>query len=361
MINILVPLSGENTFKTSSEKNYPRILSDIDGKILLERAAKPFLDIALDKSITVALPQPESERYNLKEVFERLGSDVSTCSINGKTQGAACSALLAIENLDLESPLIITSFEQVLDLDLNPIIQKLLNENVDAGVLTFNSIHPKWSYVKTNQDGYAVQAEEKRPISNKAIAGFYYFKSVNLFFESAKNMIRNDVKTNGEFYVAPVLNEVILNEGIVKVIEIDKGSYFHISNENEFKNYEKNVITNKKTFCEKVLTETKKYIDCFNTKNALIVTGFFSDIGCLVDPNGRFVGRNQLLNYLNTIFESCNELEFTPTNISVINDDSSLIEFVLNIDEKQFVGVDIIRFNKDYKIDNLTAYLYEKV
>lgn len=49
MINILIPLSGKNTFETTLVNSFPRILNEIDGKLLIERAAKPYLDLDLDK------------------------------------------------------------------------------------------------------------------------------------------------------------------------------------------------------------------------------------------------------------------------------------------------------------------------
>lgn len=161
MINILIPLSGKNTFKVNKINSFPRILNDVDGKLLIERASKPFTELSMDKRITVAVPQKEAEKYQLNKVVSLLGRDFNTCAINGDTQGAACSALLAIESLELEKPLIISSFEQVLDFDITEDIHRFIDEGVDAGVLTFKAIHPKWSYVKTDDNGYVTQAAEK--------------------------------------------------------------------------------------------------------------------------------------------------------------------------------------------------------
>ena len=359
MLNILVPLSGGNTFEVSSENKYPKIFTDIDGKLLIERAAKPFLELNRECKITVALPQPEADKYQLPNVLGLLGDQVHTCSINGNTQGAVCSALLAIEELDHEAPLIITSFEQVLDIDLNEYIDTFISEGVDAGVLTFKAKHPKWSYVKTDSNHLVTQAAEKMPISNNAIAGFYYFKSVNLFLESAKAMIRKDVKTNNSFYIAPTLNEVILNEGKVRAIDINKACYFHVIDEHELNNYEQKVLNDRNQHKDKVLKSTQEYVAAFNTMNIDEVASFLTQTSVLADPSGRFVGKSVVYDYIKGIFDATTELSFVANNIYVTNDHESIIEFELTIDGTTLVGTDVIDWTPQLLIKELRAYLYE--
>ena len=50
---------------------------------------------------------------------------------------------------------------------------------------------------------------KKKPISNIATVGIYYFKKGKYFVESAEQMIKKNIRTNGEFYIAPVYNEMI--------------------------------------------------------------------------------------------------------------------------------------------------------
>ncbi|WP_413282519.1 hypothetical protein [Vibrio sp. MA40-2] len=359
MINVLVPLSGGNTFKVSAENNYPKILTDVDGQLLIERAAKPFLSANQNYKITIALPQPEADKYQLPNVLRLLGNRVNSCSINGNTQGAICSALLAIEELDLDSPLIVTSFEQVFDIDINRHIETFIDESVDAGVLTFDSKHPKWSYVKTDENDFVTQAAEKMPISNRAIAGLYYFKSGRLFVESAKNMIRKDVKTNNSFYISPTLNEVILKEGKVKAIDIDKNCYFHVNNDHELSNYEQKVsdeISKKK---EQVLNKTEGYAKAFDSMDIEEVITYFSKTSILSDPVGRFIGKSEIYEYVKGFFDVSKSLKFNVKSILVTNSLHSIIEFELYIDGASFVGTDVIEWNSEIQIQELRAYLYE--
>ena len=49
------------------------------------------------------------------------------------------------------------------------------NNNLDASILTFNSTHPKWSFAQVNDDGLVTEVAEKKPISNIATVGIYWW------------------------------------------------------------------------------------------------------------------------------------------------------------------------------------------
>ncbi|MBO1273666.1 hypothetical protein J3L11_18725, partial [Shewanella sp. 4t3-1-2LB] len=310
MLNILIPLSGSNTFKVNDNKSFPRILNDVGGKLLIERAAAPFIKLGLSKNIIVALPKNEAEKYQLDKVIGLLGPEVRTCEINGNTKGAACSALLAIESLDLDSPLIISSFEQVLDFDLAPYVKTFIDEQVDAGVLTFEAIHPKWSFVKTDRNGYVTQAAEKMPISKEAVAGLFYYKTAKLFIEAAKSMIRKDIKTNDSFYISPTLNEIILKEGIVKAIPIDKSKYFHINDEHSLDAFETKVADENDCFKEKIKSSTCEYVDAFNRKDLNKISKMLSSEITLVENNASTVGADNVITILRDLFGQASNFSF---------------------------------------------------
>ena len=81
--------------------------------------------------------------------------------------------------------------------------------NVDAIVWTFNDVHPKWSFVKTNSRGFCTEVAEKKPISDIATCGIYWYRKGSDFVKSAEQMIQKDIRVKNEFYIAPVYNELI--------------------------------------------------------------------------------------------------------------------------------------------------------
>ena len=97
-----------------------------------------------------------------------------------------------------------------------------VNKNVDGGILTFNSTHPKWSYAKTDENGKVVEVAEKNPISENATVGVYYWKSGKDYVKYANQMIDADIRVNNEFYVCPVYNEALKDNKNVIIHEIEK-------------------------------------------------------------------------------------------------------------------------------------------
>ena len=89
---------------------------------------------------------------------------------------------------------------KLFDFELNGYLNKF--ENSTAGVLTFNSVHPRWSYVKVDNNNFVIESAEKKPISRSAIAGFFYFKKGSIFVQYAKEVIKKEIQINEKFYIS---------------------------------------------------------------------------------------------------------------------------------------------------------------
>jgi len=95
-------------------------------------------------------------------------------------------------------------------------------EGIDGGILTFQSTHPKWSYAKKNDSGFVEEVAEKKPISTNATVGIYYYKKGSDYVRCAERMIEKNIRTNNEFYVCPVYNQLIEEGGKVRIKNINK-------------------------------------------------------------------------------------------------------------------------------------------
>ena len=119
------------------------------------------------------------------------------------------------------------------------IIEFFEKNNFDGGIVTFEDVHPRWSYVKVDSESHVIEAAEKRPISKHATAGFYYFKRGSDFVESAENMILKDVAINNNYYICPAFNEMILKQKTIGIYEIKKSDYFNFKEQKGIEEYEK--------------------------------------------------------------------------------------------------------------------------
>jgi len=108
--------------------------------------------------------------------------------------------------------------------------------------VTFESVHPRWSYVRLDKEQYVVETAEKHPISRNAIAGLYYFRHGSDFIEAAMRSIQKDSSIKGNFYIAPTLNELILQGKKIRVAKIDALRYHTFYTSQKIKEYESQML-----------------------------------------------------------------------------------------------------------------------
>ena len=70
-------------------------------------------------------------------------------------------------------------------------------------------------------DGTVNEVVEKQVVSNEATVGIYNFRHGRDFVRAAENMIAQDLRVNGEFYVAPTYNQLIAERA--KIITVKTG------------------------------------------------------------------------------------------------------------------------------------------
>lgn len=238
MLNILIPIGSKSQFFESSNYIYPVPLIEISGKPMIQHVVENLLAIDLKKRFIFVVRDDDCARYHLDSTLRLLVKDeIEIVKIQRETKGAACSALLATEFISNDQPLVICNGDQVFDLNLNEQVKKIFEDRVDAACLFFKSIHPRWSYVRL-EGGEIVEAAEKHPLSENAIAGFYYFSQGHDFVEAAKRTILKDAQVNGAFYIAPVFNEFVLAGKRIRAYQIDGAQYHTFYSPQKIQEYE---------------------------------------------------------------------------------------------------------------------------
>ena len=112
--------------------------------------------------------------------------------------------------------------DQIVDWNSREFIYSMYSKNADGGIATFKSSHPKWSYAKTDDFNKVIEVAEKKPISNEATVGIYYWKHGSDFIKYAEQMIEKNLRVNNEFYVCPVFNEAINDNKHVYTFPVKK-------------------------------------------------------------------------------------------------------------------------------------------
>ena len=205
-------------------KAYPSYLSEQKGKPIVQKHVESFDRLNPNRIICI-FSREDAARYHLDNLVAQISPVAMVLKVYGETKGAACTALLASHYIDNDEELLIVNVNELIDADLGDVVNHYRASAADAGVLTFESIHPRYSFARIDGCKNVVEVAEKNPISRNALAGFFWFSSGKDFVGAAKRMIRNDVHVSNIYYIAPSLNELILNHKKIFVFEIDGEQY----------------------------------------------------------------------------------------------------------------------------------------
>lgn len=219
-MNVLIPMAGAGSRFETAGYTFPKPLIDVNGKPMIQVVVDN-LNIESANYIYV-VQKSHREKYNLDTLLNLITPNCTVIEVDGLTEGAACTTLLAKSLIDNNQPLLMANSDQFIEWDSNDFMYKMIEQNNDCGIITFESTHPKWSFVKTNEFGYVTEVAEKKPISNIATAGIYYWKRGSDYVKYAEQMINKNIRINNEFYVCPVFNEAILDNKKIKTYNIQK-------------------------------------------------------------------------------------------------------------------------------------------
>ena len=205
-MNILIPMAGNGSRFSQAGYVLPKPLIDVQGKPMIQVVVDC---MNIDANYIFIVQKEHREKYNLDKVLNSISNNCKIVETNGVTEGAACTALLAKEFINNDEQLIISNSDHFIDWNSSQFLEKMELENLDGGILTFEANHPKWSYVKTDVDGFICEVAEKQVISTHATAGIYYWKQGKRFVDCAEEMISKNIRVNNEFYICPVYNQAI--------------------------------------------------------------------------------------------------------------------------------------------------------
>lgn len=234
-MNIVIPIGGAN--KVADETDYIKSLQEIERKTVMQYVFESLQSINSTHFIVV-IKRADANKYHLDNIVSLLRPGAEIVITENETMGAACTCMLAVDKLNMDEPLLITGSDQVLLEPPGKILADFQKNDYDAGVVIFDDVHPRWSYVKLDKNDHVIEAAEKRPISRNAVAGFYYYKNAGLFMAAAKDMIRKNASVNGSFFICPTFNEMVLRQRTIGVYRIQKEQYYNFSHTSGMKAYE---------------------------------------------------------------------------------------------------------------------------
>jgi len=227
--------AGSRFSKAGFEKPKPFI--DVCGKPMIVRVLEN-LYYPNARYILIARQEHLEKEAALVSSIER-SHNASFIAIDNITEGTACTVLFARHLIRSSAPVVVANSDQIIDVDFEKFIDDALSRKLDGSILTF--IDPekseKWSFAKLDNKGYVERVEEKKPISEYATAGIYFFKNGEHFIEHSVQMIIENNRSNNEFYVCPIYNYLIKKNESVGIYNISAEEMHGIGTPEDLERY----------------------------------------------------------------------------------------------------------------------------
>ena len=189
-MNILIPMAGAGSRFEKAGYTFPKPLIDVAGKPMIQKVIE---NLNLQGRYIFLVQKAHYEKYDLENLLNLIAPNCKIVQIEGLTEGAACTVLKARELINNNEPLIISNADQYIKWNSFETISMFNEPDVDGGILTFKSIHPKHSFARIGDNGYVSEVAEKNPISNNATVGVYHWKHGSDFVKYAEQMITKNI------------------------------------------------------------------------------------------------------------------------------------------------------------------------
>jgi dTDP-glucose pyrophosphorylase len=220
--NILIPMAGRGSRFEEQGYTDKKPFIDVNGKPMIHRVIEN-LGMEFDKEymfILICL-QEDYDKYDFTQFEKVIGhNSYDVVILDDVTEGAAQTILQAKHLINDDTPLMTMNSDQLVDWDIERLFE--MCEQFDGVIPCFYGEGNAWSYARTLDNGYVQEVAEKKQISKYATAGYYYWKKGSDFVKYAEQMIHDNSRTNGEFYVAPVYNWAVRDGKRVGVFMVDK-------------------------------------------------------------------------------------------------------------------------------------------
>tara|TARA_R100000008_G_C3581021_1_gene168523 strand:+ start:1573 stop:2313 length:741 start_codon:yes stop_codon:yes gene_type:complete len=219
--NIVVPMAGRGSRFTENGYTDSKPFIDVNGKPMIQRVIENLnIEFDEDYEFVIICLREDYDKYDFNIFDDIIGhSSWDVVCLQDVTEGAAQTILMAEQYIDNDIPMLSFNTDQMIDYNVKT-WDKF--SQYDGGIPCFWGDSTDWSYAKCDEEGFVQEVAEKKVISNDATAGYYYWTKGSDYVKYAKQMIEENSRTNGEFYVAPVYNWAVRDGKKILISQVDK-------------------------------------------------------------------------------------------------------------------------------------------
>ena len=213
-MKLIIPMAGRGTRLRPFTYTTSKPMMRVAGKPILGHLLDSLSALKIDKTIFIV----SEDNTDLKKFVKKNYSFDATYILQKDHKGVA-HAIYGAKNYANNDETIILFADTLIKADLKRLHN---NKDLDGIIWTKQVEDPRSFGVVLTHNGIISKFIEKPeiPVSDNAIVGLYYFKNSAKLFGAIEHLLKNDIKTKGEFQLTDALqlmvnqNEKLIQEDV---------------------------------------------------------------------------------------------------------------------------------------------------
>lgn len=228
----ILPLAGKGSRFSIKGYSNPKPLINVNGLPMVVQAIKCLPQSS--NNVFICLDE-HLNKYPLQKKLKEYYPESKIFGIDGVTEGQACTTEIGVNraNINLDKPILITACDNGVYYDIEKYQSLVDDETNDIIVWSFRNEptsrnNPNmYAWMETDENDFIKHVSCKKFIqethdlkNSHVIIGTMFFRKARYFIEGLQQNYKNNIRSNGEFYVDDVLNQNIKSGLNVKVFQV---------------------------------------------------------------------------------------------------------------------------------------------
>ncbi|MCE1274181.1 MAG: NTP transferase domain-containing protein [Chlorobiales bacterium] len=198
----IIPVAGVGSTLRPHTFSQPKVLLNVAGKPIIGHIMDKLIESGIDEAVIIVGYLGEMIEEYLKSNFKIKLTFVT----QSEQLGLAHAIHMCRPHVSEDEPLFIILGDTIFDVDLMPVL--------GGGISTLGVkevADPRRFGVAVTEGSTIRRLVEKpdQPVSNLAIVGLYFLRQAGVLFNSIDHIIRNDIRTKGEYQLTDALQHMI--------------------------------------------------------------------------------------------------------------------------------------------------------
>jgi mannose-6-phosphate isomerase-like protein (cupin superfamily)/CTP:phosphocholine cytidylyltransferase-like protein len=227
-MNIVIPMAGKSSRFFDAGFTVPKYmlpLSKQQNGIAMIQGAVDSLHM---EGQLIFIVQRDHSMFGIDTFLKEKYPDCIVLYLERYTGGCVESVYEAAKAyINNDKPLVISNCDQYLEWNSDEFLRICNQPHVDGCVLTYFADTTKNSYCTVDTSGKCTLFKEKEVISPHSLVGVHYWKRGSDFVSSAEDMIQNNVRDAGEYYVSTSYNYLVKQKKFIAICPMREGETYH--------------------------------------------------------------------------------------------------------------------------------------